>query len=305
MALAQAAAGAAPAASEAIQEVVVTAQRRSEDILDVPYNISAVSGQAILPPHVLQHRGTDAVGAGYLGRGSRGPQLRVVSGIRIRGLNVDSSALGDYAVSAVATVSTYVDDTPLYANFLLKDIQRVEVLRGPQGTLYGSGSLGGTVRYVMNQPQFGEFSANARRPSLSSVDGSDGIGLRGRPHAQHAGRRHLCGAPQSSAAPARSSTPLNLYVLDDESLPVAPNGVLAPGGRVPRSKKDADNVDIWYGRLAVRWEPSETFNATLSGFLRAVRRRRRPPAVDARSDGFGNPYQDYGERLHPARAGDT
>ena len=77
--------------------------------------------------------------------------------VRIRGLNVDSAALGDYAVSAVSTVSTYVDDTPIFANFLLKDIQRVEVLRGPQGTLYGSGSLGGTVRYVMNPPVLGEF----------------------------------------------------------------------------------------------------------------------------------------------------
>jgi outer membrane receptor protein involved in Fe transport len=88
---------------------------------------------------------------------------------RIRGLNVDSAALGDYAVSAIATVSTYVDDTPIYVNFLLKDIQRVEVLRGPQGTLYGSGALGGTVRYVMNQPELGEFSGTVGG-SLSSVE---------------------------------------------------------------------------------------------------------------------------------------
>ena len=54
-------------------------------------------------------------------RGQR--NAAVVNSIRIRGLNVDTAALGDYAVSAVATVSTYVDDTPLFANFLLKDIQ--------------------------------------------------------------------------------------------------------------------------------------------------------------------------------------
>ncbi len=75
-------------------------------------------------------------------------------------------------------MSTYVDDTPIYANFLLKDIQRVEVLRGPQGTLYGSGALGGTVRYVMNQPELGEFSGTVGG-SLSSVEGSDGIGAAG------------------------------------------------------------------------------------------------------------------------------
>ena len=55
------------------------------------------------------------------------------------------------------TVSTYIDNTPIFANFLLKDVERVEVLRGPQGTLYGSGSLGGTVRYMTRKPVLGSF----------------------------------------------------------------------------------------------------------------------------------------------------
>src|SRR3546814_19740674 len=77
----------------------------------------------------------------------------VVSGIRIRGLNVDSAALGDYAVSASPTVATSVDKTPLFANFLLSDIDRVEVLRGPQGTLYGPAAPGGAVRFLLRQPE--------------------------------------------------------------------------------------------------------------------------------------------------------
>src|SRR4029077_18206133 len=143
-----------------------------------PYNISAVSGdeialrQTLDTPELLR----GIAGVSMVDRGAR--TSAVVSGIRIRGLNVDSAALGDYAVSAVATVSTYVDDTPIYANFLLKDIQRVEVLRGPQGTLYGSGALGGTVRYVMNQPELGKFSG-AVGGSRSSTEGSDGVGAAG------------------------------------------------------------------------------------------------------------------------------
>ena len=158
--------------------VMVTATRREQDILDVPYNISALSGdeialrQTLDTPELLR----GIAGVSMVDRGAR--NSAVVSGIRIRGLNVDSNALGDYAVSAVSTVSTYVDDTPLYANFLLKDVQRVEVLRGPQGTLYGSGSLGGTVRYVMNEPELGQFSGSAGG-AVSSVDGSDGIGFAG------------------------------------------------------------------------------------------------------------------------------
>jgi outer membrane receptor protein involved in Fe transport len=56
--------------------------------------------------------------------------------------------------------ATYVDNTPLFANFLLHDIQRVEVMRGPQGTLYGSSALGGTIRYIMNRPDVNEFDAS-------------------------------------------------------------------------------------------------------------------------------------------------
>ena len=59
----------------------------------------------------------------------------------------------------VPPVATYVDDTPLFFNMRLDDLDRVEVLRGPQGTLYGSGSLGGTIRFVLNTPDPSGFDA--------------------------------------------------------------------------------------------------------------------------------------------------
>ncbi len=271
--------------------VIVTAQRREQDILDVPYNISAMSGDEIALRQTLDSpellRGI--AGVGVVDRGQR--NAAVVSGIRIRGLNVDSAALGDYAVSGVSTVSTYVDDTPIYANFLLKDIQRVEVLRGPQGTLYGSGALGGTVRYVMNQPVLGEFSGSVGG-AVSSVEGSNGIGLAGdltlnMPVGDTiALRLNVSGADYPGLTDY-----VNLYVLDDAGLPVAPNGVLDPATEY-RRKKDADNVDIWYGRLAARFEPSDRFNATLSLFMQSDDvggRRQQTPGTD----GFGNAYHDY------------
>jgi iron complex outermembrane recepter protein len=138
-----------------LEEIIVTAARREQSILDVPYNISAVSGAEIAAAHVTDSAelmraipGVAVVDRGYRNSG-------VINGIMIRGLNVDGAALGDYALNTVPTVSTYINDTPIYANFILKDIERVEVLRGPQGTLYGSGSLGGTVRYIMNAPDPG------------------------------------------------------------------------------------------------------------------------------------------------------
>jgi outer membrane receptor protein involved in Fe transport len=280
----------AQAATE-LTPVIVTATRREQDILDVPYNISALSGDDIAlrqtqdAPELLRA----IPGVTMVDRGQR--NAAVVSGIRIRGLNVDTAALGDYAVSAVATVSTYVNDTPLYANFMLKDIERVEVLRGPQGTLYGSGSLGGTVRYVMNEPELGEFSASVGG-ALSSVEGSDGIGAAGDLTLNMPVGETVALRLNLSAADYPGITDyVNLYVLDGEGLPIAPNGVLDPATEY-RSKEDADTVEMWYGRLAARWEPSESFDATLSFFAQSDdvggRRQQTPGA-----DGFGTSYRDY------------
>ena len=89
-----------------LSPVIVTATRREQDILDVPYNISSMSGDDIAlrqmfdAPELLRA----IPGVGVVDRGPR--NASVVNGIRIRGLNVDSAALGDYAVSAVSTVST-------------------------------------------------------------------------------------------------------------------------------------------------------------------------------------------------------
>ena len=162
-------------ASNEIEEVVVTATSRETSVFEVPYNISAVTGSEINSKGIQD---TAELLRGFAGistidRGSR--NAGTVNNIRIRGLNVDSNALQDYPVSAAASVSTYVDKTPVFANFLLKDLNRVEVLRGPQSTLYGSGSLGGTVRYITNKPSLDEFSSKVNI-TASQVNGSDDIG---------------------------------------------------------------------------------------------------------------------------------
>ena len=158
-----------------IEEVVVTATSRETSIFEVPYNISAVSGADIDSKGILDTAELlrSFAGISTIDRGSR--NAGTVNNIRIRGLNVDSNALQDYPVSAAASVSTYVDKTPVFANFLLKDLTRVEVLRGPQSTLYGSGSLGGTVRYITNKPSLENFSSRVNLTG-SQVDGSDDIG---------------------------------------------------------------------------------------------------------------------------------
>lgn len=276
---------------EGLQEVVVTAQRREQSVLDVPYNISAVSGASLEARQVLDAPelmrsipGVAVVDRGYRNSG-------VITGINIRGLNVDSSALGDYSVSTVPTVSSYVNDTPIYANFLLRDLERVEVLRGPQGTLYGSGSLGGTIRYITRAPQLGKFEGSVRLNG-SQVEGSGGTGFSGD------GTINL---PMGERAALRLNVSRldypgltdyrNVYVLDANGIPVAPGGLASPDAEY-RKVKDADDVGIWYGRAALRLKPSDTVDITLSYTHQSDDiggRRQETRGLD----GFGNPYKRY------------
>jgi len=273
-----------------LDKITVTAQGREQDILAVPYNISAVSGDAIEQNNVLDAAELmrSIPGVGVVDRGARNSS--VVSGIRIRGLNVDSSALGDYAVAAASTVATYVDKTPLFANFLLSDIDRVEVLRGPQGTLYGSGALGGAVRFILRQP---DLEARSGRISLSgsSVSESGSIGSSG---------SLSYNLPVSSTLALRFNATVNdypgatdyrnVYVLDAQGVPVAPDGVLASTASY-ENKRDADFVEQSYGRGSLLWQPSETFDLTLSYMAQADRFGGRR-GTSLGNDGFGNPYGD-------------
>jgi outer membrane receptor protein involved in Fe transport len=274
-----------------IEEVVVTATRREERVLDVPYNISAVSGQNIEQAKVQNSAellravpGVSVVDRGYRNQG-------VSNSIQIRGLNVDSAITGDYAVSAVAPVSSYVNDTPVFANFALKDIDRVEVLRGPQGTLYGSGSLGGTIRYILRAPQLGEFGGKVSA-TASKVDGSGGVGWAG---------DGTLNIPLGDKAALRVTASLqdypgltdyvNVYRLDSAGIPLAPAGVLSSTA-LYEVRKDADTVDIKYGRAALRLKPTEWLDMTLSYARQSddIGGRRQ---VTRGQDGYGRTYGDY------------
>ena len=274
-----------------LEEIVVTATRRSTSVQDVPYNISAVSGEtlekALITDQVDLMRavpGVAVVDRGYRNSG-------VINGIMIRGVNVDGAALGDYSLSAVPTVSTYVNDTPLYANFVLRDIERVEVLRGPQGTLYGSGSLGGTVRYIMRDPVVGETSGQVNVIG-SQVDGSDGTGW----SADVIGNFGLSDTTALRLNLGRMDYPgitdyVNVYELDANGIPVAPNGVLDPAASY-RVEEDADTVEIDYGRLTFLYEPGDRFMLRAAYHVQSDEiggRRQETVGVD----GFGEQYGRY------------
>ncbi|MFO7550234.1 MAG: TonB-dependent receptor [Haliea sp.] len=273
-----------------LEEVRVTATRRDESILDIPYNISAVSGASIEAAQMTDQAELlrSIAGVGIIDRGYR--NSGTVNTIRIRGLNVDSSIVGDFAVASAPTVSTYVNDTPVFANFVLKDLERVEVLRGPQGTLYGSGSLAGTVRYIMREPEFDEVYGKVSG-GFSRTDGSDGWNwttdaMLNLPLTDTLALRVVAGKNDYDGITDYE----NVYVLDDSGVPVAPNGVLAPDA-VYREVEDADDVDIWFARAALRFQPNDRVDATLSYHTQSddIGGRR---GTTRGSNGAGEPYGD-------------
>lgn len=277
------------AKDDGVEKVTVTATRRSKSILKVPYNISAISGTDVDDRKIQDN--TELLraipGVSVVDKGQR--NNGVVTNIRIRGLNVDSSILGDYAVSGVSPVSTYVNDTPIFANMLFTDLERVEVLRGPQGTLYGSGSLGGTVRYITRAPQLGELEGYTTG-HLSQTNDSEGLNYQvdsvlNLPLGDEAALR-LVGTRRYFAGVIDYR---NVYDLDANGNPVAPLGVGNPAASY-HEVEDADKYGLWYGRASLLWKPTNAFDATLS-------LTHQSDDVDARlaqargSDGFGVPYK--------------
>ncbi|MBL4617911.1 MAG: TonB-dependent receptor [Robiginitomaculum sp.] len=276
-----------------VDEITVTTQRREENILDVPYNISVVSGADIANAITLDSAELlrTIPGVSQIDQGQRNIQF---NSIRIRGLNVDSSAFGDFLLGSAPTVSTYVNETPVFANMALIDLDRVEVQRGPQATLYGSGALGGTVKYFTRKPQFDEVSGSFIG-TVSSVNGSGSLGY-------SAGG--IFNAPVSDKFAIRANVLwqdypgitdyTNLYVLDNNGVPTQPNGIFDLGADSAeyRTKKDADNYQSLYARISARWAPTENVDFVASYFYQSDDSGgRRQPSQG--NDGLGSPYGQY------------
>ena len=146
-----------------LQEVTVTAQRRSQSVQDVPYNISAIDGAQIAQSGAVSLNDLTRVVPGLTTVDEGGSARGGTNNLTLRGLRTDSPGGGEGGAElpggSISPVSTYFGETPVFFPMPLYDVERVEVLRGPQGTLYGSGSEAGTIRFVPNRPNFQTASA--------------------------------------------------------------------------------------------------------------------------------------------------
>lgn len=164
------------AESVSLGEIIVTAQKRAESIQDVPVAISAIGETT------LERTGADRFET----------YLALVPGVHYAGTN-GQSAVSIRGVSTTlfsgseqGTIEVLFDDMPslnrYYSRFnsdlRLVDVERVEVLRGPQGTLFGSGSMGGAIRIINNKPELSDFAATVQAGVSSVKGGDDGYDLR-------------------------------------------------------------------------------------------------------------------------------
>jgi len=156
---AQTAGEAAPVtpASTGVADIIVTAQKRAENLQSVPIAVSAVSGEMVENLQAVTLQGLQgAVPSIQIGSFGNTPNTAVFS---IRGVGVIDP--DPYAGSTVSIVSDGVPQYFSYGALLdLFDVERVEILRGPQGTLFGANTTGGVVNVVTRQPT-GEFGGRA------------------------------------------------------------------------------------------------------------------------------------------------
>src|SRR5580693_6357055 len=144
-------------ATDSLSEVVVTATRRVQTLEAVPYSISVVSSDQLAQTGVtdISSLATAVPGLSMYDYGAR---LSGATVPIIRGINATGEPTRGFRSFEQAPVGTYIGNSPIDGYFQLDDLKQVEVLRGPQGTLYGAGTLAGALRLIPNSPELDRLS---------------------------------------------------------------------------------------------------------------------------------------------------
>jgi iron complex outermembrane receptor protein len=230
------------ASGNQVDEVVVTANRSgAESLQNIATAISAVNVQQV-----------DRSGLGNLNDLAKfTPSLSITQGapgynkFDMRGLTTGAYAGSD--TSDRSLVAVYLDDTPISVqgqtpDLRVYDLERVEILRGPQGTLYGASSMAGTIRFVTAKPSLSSTFGTLEATGSGTEAGSPSYSLRG-----------MFNAPIIDGKLAARAT---FYQGED-------------GGYIDniglRDKKDANRNVSTQARLALRWTPTDKLTVDLSG----------------------------------------
>lgn len=250
----------AQATEKQIEKIEVTATRRSGSLQEVPINISALTSDVMAQQDIED---LDDVARWVPGLTVTDQGGRSDSPVIVRGLNTNSSGPS----SDGGTVATYFGEIPLFLNMRLIDVDRVEVLIGPQGTLYGAGTLGGAIRYIPKAVDL-DFTSGEVFGDAYSVSESDSLGGEG---------GFIFNAPliDGEMGVRMSLNYFNNPGFLDYNYVVREGGVSLPDpdwnddaavSENLRRVEDANGEDTLTARIALRWVPNDWLDGTLSYF---------------------------------------
>ena len=221
-----------PRATTDVGEVIVTATRRAERLQDVPLSVTAYSQEALTAKGIVGYEGLAVETPGVvLNRPSANFNNFTARGIATNG----------YGANLQSTVAVYIDELPISTignttvlDPNLFDVERVEFLRGPQGTLFGSGSLSGALRILTKRPNTREFEASV----LADV-----------------------GVTGSDSLRQRYNGMINMPLVEDKLAIRAVGFLRNEEGYIDNlglaARTNSNDLDAWGGRVALLWEPTD------------------------------------------------
>lgn len=228
------------AMAQSIEEITVTATKRESTIQDLPFSVNAQTQDDIQRSGATSLEDLSRSVAGLsiqnLGPGQSQVAIRGVSaGQIVRDQPGVKEQVGVYLDESVISLSLFTPDLDLF------DLNRVETLRGPQGTLFGSGSMGGTIRYITNQPNLNETEALVEANLNSVTDGENG--------------GHLKGMFNVPFADGRAAIRGVAYTTEYA-------GFIDAFGEGGSKDDDVNSGDRTGGRLAVAWDVTDNLTVT-------------------------------------------
>ncbi len=271
----EAQAQAAPQPEEASQSdlIIVTATKRASTVQDVPFSINAQTQEDIqrANANTLEDISRNVAGLAVqnLGPGQSQVSVRGVSaGQIVRDQPGVKEQVGIYLDESVISLSLFTPDIDLF------DLNRVETLRGPQGTLFGSGSVGGTVRYITNQPRLGRTEGMAEINFNHVHNGEMGGHVKG-----------AINLPLGETAAVRAVAYATGY-----------GGFIDALG--PAAGEDVNGGSRIGGRLSLLWQPVEEFKITPRVVYQKVKANgfNRGEEFNLYLNEFTTPAHEYGKR---------
>jgi outer membrane receptor protein involved in Fe transport len=275
---------AAPAPADTVApdtsgDIIVTAQRRNESIQKVPLTIQAFSGDTLSKLNITTFNDllkyTPNVTFGSNGPGS--------GAIFMRGLS--SGFAGNQSSATIAyfpNVALYLDDQSMQfparnADVYMADMERVEILEGPQGTLFGGGAEAGAVRYITNKPKLDRFEGHAEGSVGGTIDGApnasfnaavnvpivkDTLAIRAVIYDDHRGG-YIDNVP-STFTRSNSDTGNFYFNNGNKALPPAQQSNDGQYNNYALAKKDFNPVDYIGGRVSAKWQVSPDWDILIA-----------------------------------------